>query len=318
MSKILNLASAAEIGTAPVLPLLEAAGLSVCDLGDPPEAVLEAAVQKAPLLMLCEGAVPALLQAMEAGRPPSDALARWQQKTGAALALYRRNRARMMLVTEWHLRARPDDALARIGAVLGRGVELSLPSCPAPPVQSPLLWAIATATLAGDGAALALDETLAASALPLPEGVARHEGVDAAFAVLRAGMTARDDLRAELRQERQVRGQQNDKISALTAQLEKAEQRVRRAQDERALLQRQIDILRDELTTQFQTAAGQQGALKAALHRAAEKAARNEAALRAELAAREADVAQLLASTSWRLSAPLRWFKRRIMGGGDA
>lgn len=221
-------------------------------------------------------------RAIAEGADPQPVLAGWRRDMGALLALYRANRARLALVER--------DGLQRnTGAyrVMLSNHAIALPDdlAPAPvPVPEVMIRALAELLVLRDAETRQVLDELEASALR-PLEIETEHGPDA-----QAVLGAFDRMKAVEGEAARLRGEMGRKASEL---------RVQSAQI-------------DQLRAASETYATEADTLRAdSAHRAeANRKITEEAyALRAELDA-------VYASTSWKISGPVRSLKRVLGGGG--
>lgn len=281
------------------------------------------------------------------GQSAAQALEHWQARAQALLAFCRRNRRRLALVEAGSLRREPDPVLERVFAHLGQSLPGELQLVPVEEEADPVLTVIAFQAVAQSEAAKAMNGELEARAFPAGSGAeCGLRAVDRAAEALARQAEAVRFLQAQnasLLAERGEREKLEDQLAKIQAALEAQARSAVAGQEELDLLMLQLHALQDELEAGFlqrreleaafsarkeeleQSGAEAESKAKLAAELQEQLAAREEevkglhgriASLEAErverdawLQDKDAQLAALWQSTSWRVTAPMRRVK---------
>ncbi|MFT6076122.1 MAG: hypothetical protein ACJAZ1_003054 [Yoonia sp.] len=255
--------------------------------------------------------------------PPSEGLAEWAATATDVLSLYRRNRRKMLFISPQRVMASFGNAQTvlmkhlEISTPLPDGVKINMP----PPPQ----WAqvLAAQAIVQNPAAGRLVSELDAAMLPIHELPVEPDAASAEVLgqemLLSVLQTNKDILTNQLEELR---------VELKTSQ-EQARTDVESGQAEKDLLINQLDGLRTELKTYFVSAAELGKKLivqdaQAQAHNQALEAADAQIAsltemlgvMEANLHIRDDELDALRASTSWKITAPMRSIKNTLNGLG--
>lgn len=271
------------------------------------------------------GAVTTLAQALADGQDPDESLARWQVEATDWLRLLRGNRGQVAVVERGALRAAPDLCAQALQARLPLGQpEPAAEAAPTDPTAGFIV--LAQAWVAGDSAAQALDDELQAMTHgAAAAGADRRAGLQDLAAALRAAQTAIPETEVATESETETETETEhlllEDIAGLQAELERmtlelrVQEQATRAVDARAQTRLEAARHREGL---IGAALVQDGATQTQLRTTQAQLTAELEQLRAELARTQAEaqaqLSEVYASTSWKLTAPVRAVRRGLGG----
>ena len=304
-------------------------------------------------LLLCYSRPePAMYQAMVRRQAPADAVAAWQTATQGLLQVLRRHRQRVLVVNVEHAVAAPNVFLQILGQFLGRNdiqpwrgeIESSFPP------TDDFLTLVAAQVVAQTSSVADLLNELEANAPPIG-GVSMSPLVDCTKVwqdheslntLLHEATVENKDLLIQLRQAQE---EMAAKAQAQGEKLDGQRKQFEELTSENELLMAQLHQVQEELESQFLEAQAQKKYLeqlkqvteddrrgRQRVERELEKSKAAQAALEAERQTLQKQLKQvtederrarqrvereqdaLLSSLSWRITTPLRWLLRPIMG----
>ena len=261
------------------------------------------------VLLLLPGPAEVLCAALQDGAEPGAALEAVQAETGAALAVWRKARRRVVLMDAAAARTAPGALLAYCGAAAGEDARGALRQA-AGPEPDPVLLALARERLQASPELRRLAGEFAAAAVPLAGQAPDPDLALQAFLDGRDGAEERRLLRA------QQRSMYEQMEQLYSARLE-LEAEMERLQDGKLELEAQLAQERSRGQEQAQLMQGRLQAKDEVLQAAGARIAGLEqvAGAQAQIAAGlKSQVQQLRSSRSFRLMAPLRSARKALRG----
>jgi hypothetical protein len=286
-------------------------------------------IPTAVVVLVYENPVAAVARLLGSGL--GDALRRWQDSIEPALTIYRGNRRRLLLVDSSAAAASAplfaEELDRRLGISFHPAQMARVPADTASEPIDPTVCAVANACIRWCDTASRLAEELTASSLPLPvPRPAEPSALIDAWGELEAAATHRDRLLEDMTLQRMQLEQVREELEGyhgklerlqedrtlLRSQLEQAREELEghnvnleRQQEDRTLLQMQLEQAREELESYY----GKSAMMTAT--------AKELDATRKSLDRTSGQLEAVLASQSWKITAPLRLLLRPFLGKSD-